>query len=218
MLWNQAVWSEGPWTARAFKVVSSLCPSRPVTKERRAPLGPEMEERACRSRSQLRQPALCTRSFSKNPGHPSYRRAQSDGVEGEWAPTAPIYRLTGPRKAGGRNRRPDPPGSAHGWLRPAEAPRPARCSEAPPWRCASGLLAGALCSGLACCFSGIPSPRYPLHPRLRLRVSGGPGAVSSRALRAVHLRGLVWTFRVPETASFQEDFRWLGVRRGARRV
>lgn len=106
------------------------------------------------------------------------------------------------------------PGPAHGWPRPPEAPHPRRRGLAvrspAPWRCASGLQAGALCFGLACCFSGTPSPRYSLRPRLRLRVSGGPGAVSPRAQRAVHLRWLVWTFRVLETASFQEDFRWLG--------
>lgn len=110
------------------------------------------------------------------------------------------------------------PGPAHGWPRPPEAPHPRRRGLAvrspAPWRCASGLQAGALCFGLACCFSGTPSPRYSLHPRLRLRVSGGPGAVSPRAQRAVHLRGLVWTFRVLETASFQEDFRWLGALSG----
>ncbi|XP_026644744.1 isoamyl acetate-hydrolyzing esterase 1 homolog isoform X2 [Microtus ochrogaster] len=119
-----------------------------------------MEERACRSGSQLRQPALGTRSFSKNPGHPSYRRSQSDGVEGEWAPTAPITDSRGPEKpAGGTDdqirQAPPTAGSAPRRLHIRRGVR----SQA-PWRCASGLLAGALCSGLACCFSGTPSPSF----------------------------------------------------------
>lgn len=76
----------------------------------------------------------------------------------------------------------------------AQAPLPAGGSAPPrpaaPWRCARPRAAGAPCSGLACCSSGTPSPRYR-------RPDARPSAPASLQGRC---RGSLPSFSAPETA------------------